>query len=257
MMSIDDCQCDIFDAPGYTEGYSLGYSILFHTKVPNGKEVTYDFATMERAIVTYKDTPLFIHKDARGEPDYDPPGYGTGVLEGFATAYFANLYGFENTDGIEADYSGRFEGMSAGANTAGLEVGSGVMSFWSHGGDDGTGELEVYGFGQYLLLGLGLDLPLPPISVSLIGTTYDLKEVSEIYAVQGPSGMYVPRSEMERMNDDIRSGKYSPVRLLTPFSAIENVFATVHNQNNWDKHHNYFLYEYNNCFWNEHKITEK
>lgn len=56
-----------------------------------GKEVVYDFATMERSSFSYESEPMFKWTDPSGAT-YEPPSYSANLVEFARTLYFSKLY---------------------------------------------------------------------------------------------------------------------------------------------------------------------
>ena len=210
------CNCN-FTAGGYAEGVSDTISFAFRTGVEAGREIVYDFATMERATFTYETMRLFHGSDDDPKALY---GVGTGLLEKVKAFYFLSLHHFDSNWHLQDEYRDRFEGYTIGVNTPVVEIGAGWMLVWSHGGHNGvTGELQVSGMGPYYAFGLGMDLPLV-VSSGVMATNYTPSSDYEDY------GNTI--QDMQRMRDDIRSGKYEdPAPLSWPvFGEIFGILAT-------------------------------
>jgi hypothetical protein len=251
-------ECDIcnFTADGYSEGFADTFTGEFHIWNANGKEIVYDFATMERASFSYEIEPLF-------SCSFDPddcirPGYATGILEKVKSFYFLTLHHFDSLDSVDNEYSGRFEGLAIGVNTPGIEIGAGWMWAWSHGGDDGPiGGLQVTGNGPYYLVGLGLDLPVVA-SDSVLATNYTVDEGSQVvYTLNGSYNGYVTEQMMQLMQKHIRFGRYAhpeprtwPViggDIFNLAASTEREKAASNLKNTWDQHRTYFEEFYAQC----------
>jgi hypothetical protein len=240
-----DCGGCNFKAGGYSEGYS-GYLNLF-TILPlvAGRETVYDFATMERAKFEFHTMHV-----SEGSPF---TGVSTGFLEGGISAAYVQLYDFKSWESIEADYSGRFDGYMVGANSTGLQGGAGYINVWSS--DPATGQPGVSGAGLYLLLGVGVDTPLPPVSGSRFATFYTLEGNHQWYTTTGTETGIVSKSLMELMQQDIRSGNYLPMPFNWPglnqatdvLGVVSRHIAANNLRQVWDMHTDYFTEYFSKC----------
>jgi len=129
-----------YKAPGYLEGLSGGVS--FGVSLNLGKELVFDFATMEKGLFNYFTTGLTLEAG------------------GSAMEYHGIVFNFNNVNMIEEKYNGSFYFGSAGANTGfpGINLGVGVTGFYSF-------DQELWGLSEYYSVGAGISL-IPGVSVS-------------------------------------------------------------------------------------------
>ena len=231
--------CDNFEANGYAEGVSSNYTIFFHSKIPEqwGKEIVYDFATMERSSFNYESEPMFKWSDPSGAT-YEPPSYNTNLGELARTWYFSTLHNFESTRDIKDEYEGRFLSFSVGGSTSLIELGGGYVRVWSPQND-------VTGDGLYLVGGIGFS-PLPwPISLSGGATNYTQEGYIYEYSSGLPNDRNVTKDDMQRMYHDIWSGRGE-----TPsdVNALEfRGWAANDLLRTWNEHSIYFERFYGKC----------
>lgn len=120
-----------YKAPGYLEGYSVTFS--FEASYSFGKELVFDFGTMEKGLFDYETV-------------------GLNLLEASITAmeYHGVVFGFNNVDTIEGKYKGPYFFGSGGVNS-GVGLGVGVNAFVSFDG-------ELWGLSQYYSIGASISL---------------------------------------------------------------------------------------------------
>lgn len=146
-----------YRAPGYLEGFGGNFNFVFWYAAAGGREIVYDFATMER--VHFK-----FHKNNRHyKGGWDPMG-STTYMGGGAVWYYGQVNGLRSwgskTDrddnkhtSLIDDYRGEFWATSYGVNAE--EIGSkGVTVF------EGVPDNTIYGVAYYTGNGLGLSFPI-------------------------------------------------------------------------------------------------
>jgi RHS repeat-associated protein len=193
---------------GYLEGDSYTYA-LFGGAI-RGKEVVYDFATMERQNFEYVGIVLQDSIAATASQYVGVIGVGIG-----------RIGSFRSWRNITDDYKGPFVSVSAGIGAGlalgfelGPAVGGGVTGFLS------PLDPSIYGVAVYLSGGLAVD-PIP--TSDLAGTLTRYSPVGPVtnYKMFGPfrepyvGGTYV---QYEHIQQDIRKGMRSPWARTIPFS---------------------------------------
>lgn len=192
-----ECSKYYFSAPGYAEGYSNVLSIALAVARITGKEVVYNFATLERATYSFDDAPFI-------DPDYFPylSGVTTPELSSSNMSYYVHLQGFDNWLNMDKEYSGAFYGYSAGG---GLSVSPIPLS--GGGGSIIVFSSELWGGGHYSFSSGGFSLI--PLAISFSKTNYQWTSIQSYV----PEGMNVEDKHIEQMKIDIQSGLDSPSQL--------------------------------------------
>jgi hypothetical protein len=162
-----------YRASGYTEGFSGSFSILFWLGAISGKEVVYDFATMER--MRFRFTKNLEHNRGvitKGK-SFDFP-FSSSLIAGTATWYYGQVNGFRSWGGVDDgnkhtrlydDYKGEFETSNIGHS---LLVWAKGTSFFR-----ATEDATIFGAAYYSSLGLDLGFP---IDLGRGFTSYDKAE---------------------------------------------------------------------------------
>jgi hypothetical protein len=124
-----------YKAPGYLEGYSATISFMFGYGF--GKELVYDFGTMEKGLFSYETASITFDASIS------------------AMVYHGVVFGFNNIDSIEEGYKGPFWFVSGGVSAEfpfpTPSIGTGVNFFHSLSG-------EIWGVSQYYSVGGGISL---------------------------------------------------------------------------------------------------
>lgn len=225
---------DFFEGTGYAEGIATTLSIALNVVSNNGKEVVYDFATMERGVYDYDHTPLF-------DPNLFPPlvGFTSAGLEGARMIYDVQLKGFNSERSWDEEYKGYLLGHTIG-------LGSPVKINKIPGTDKmsaGIGKLyvqssEVYGSGDYSVGALGVS-PIPILAASLSATFSELRPGT--YYNYGAAG-FISEQTIEQIKNDIRSGVDSP---WPPGTATYTRQRAINELDEiWEKHKDYFRFRY-------------
>ena len=193
---------------GYLEGRTAAYALFLGTI--RGKEVVYDFATMERQNFEYVGGVL-----------QDAVAASTSQYVGTIGVGVGRSGSFRSWKNLEDEYGGLFmslPSLGVGVGIAGVELGpvGGVGGTFFFSPTDPT----IYGFTAYLSGGLaGSPLPILDLGASL--TTYTPENRSVSYTKSGP--FKAPYSGATRVvyteiQNDITMGVKSPWIRSIPFS---------------------------------------
>ena len=242
----DECDFCDFIANGYAESYSAGANLLVTNPLSFGRDVVYDFATMERAqffFHTYylnPDKPFTVFP-LFGDEHLIGTGLTTGAIELGITKAFIQLHRFESLKNIEEDYGGPAWSITYGLNTPVVQLGGGGVRSESD---------ELIGHGYYVIVGAGIDLPLV-LSVNYFATYAYKNGPSKWYTTTGNESGYVNKTQLDIMANDIRNGNGIPFpfksgQLSAPMNmgrelAINKLYRT------WVNHHSYFTKHFPEC----------
>jgi hypothetical protein len=217
-----------FRVPGYAEGYASILSLGVAVASIDGKEVVYDFATLERATYEFNDAPLADPENVPYLPGGTTPEWGVTNM-----TYYVGLIGFDSWKSLDQEYSGDFYSVSGGVgysksvfNKLSVSASIGAVTVWSP---------EVTGSGGYIATGDGVSLL--PVSVSVSKTNYRATKIHRYV----PEGMDAREEHIEQMKIDIQSGLDSPGGTARPYSrwAAVNQLDDV-----WRAHEYYFTSKY-------------
>jgi hypothetical protein len=132
-----------YKAPGYLEGYSA--TISFAVGYGFGKELVYDFGTMEKGLFSYETASITLDASVS------------------AMVYHGVVFGFNNVDSIKEGYRGPFWFVSGGVGAdfpfPSPSIGTGVNFFHSLSG-------EIWGVSQYYSVGATLTTLTPGMSLA-------------------------------------------------------------------------------------------
>ena len=223
-MMRSECSIDLFEAPGYVEGYASSSTFTIGVSSIEGKEVVYDFATLERATFEFEGAPFVDPKT------FPYPGITTPELGFSNMTYYVDLEHFDNWKSLYGEYRGDFFGFSLSVGFSkylqGLSIGA-VKVF----------SPEVSGSGGSVLTGGGG--ALVPVSFSF-SKTYYWADPTKIHRYV-PIGLDARPEHIKQMKDDIQSGVDSPAGEARPYSRWENVNRL---EAVWQAHKNYFMFQY-------------
>ncbi|RME58489.1 RHS repeat-associated core domain-containing protein [Candidatus Parcubacteria bacterium] len=218
----------LFKAPGYAEGYASILSLGIAVASINGREVVYDFATLERGTYQFEDTPLADPNNVPYLPGGTTPEWGLTNM-----TYYVDLQGFDSWKNLDQEYSGDFYGVSGGVGFS-----KSIFKKFSVSGSIGAISVfspEVSGSGGYIATGNGVSLI--PLSFSVSKTFY--KPIEKHRYV--PRGLDAREEHIKQMKDDIQSGVDSPAGMARPYSrwgAINRLDDV------WKAHETYFKFQY-------------
>jgi len=181
------------DPNGYAEGKMNTFTGLFFNFSVSGKELVYDFETLERA--SFSITARI--DESTGQEHWISGGCSSIVSYAGAT-YTSNIFGFDHDDGIIEDYSGVVKSFYGGASFPIITLGAGIIGFNSVNRETNAINWDVYGASAYQELGVGLS-----VFVVLEGgggvTEARLTSVVKKY------------KDMDEMAQDIVKGEGSPI----------------------------------------------
>jgi hypothetical protein len=219
---------DFFEASGYVEGYATILSLGLFVADIEGKEVVYDFATLERVTYEFKDAPLADPSNVPYVPGGTTPEWGLTNM-----TYYVDLNHFDSWKSLDQEYSGDFYGISGGVGYS-----KSIFKQFNVSGSIGAISVfspEVTGSGGYIATGNGASLI--PLSFSFSKTFY--KPIAEYRYV--PEGLDAREEHIKQMKDDIQSGVDSPGGTARPYSRLGAINQL---DDVWRTHETYFRYRY-------------
>ena len=168
-------------------------------------------------------------------------GLTTGAIELGITKAFIQLHRFESLKNIEEDYGGPALTITGGLNTPVVQLGGGGMYLQSN---------ELIGYGYYVIVGAGIDLPVV-VSGNYFATYAYKNGPSKWYTTTGDESGYVNKNQLDIMANDIRYGTGVPFPFESgqqPLTAVIGRELAINKlYRTWVNHHSYFTKHFPEC----------